>query len=322
MNRRTFIRSQRPIVVIGSVNTDLIMQVPRLPSPGETVRAAVFTTMNGGKGANLSVAAARLGARVVLIGAVGDDNEGREALTELRSEGIDVSRIQIPQGSTGRAMVFVDPDGENIIGVDGGANDSLSPSRVEDALRDPRLHDAVIVANLEVPLSSVLAAARIASTAGQTFVLNAAPPIELDEGLLAACSVLVANMHEVHHLGYDSPPALLAAGPRALVITRGPAGADLLRERLPVLHQDAFPVASVDSTGAGDAFCAALTCAIAAGESLPDAMRIAAAAGALATRAVGARSSYGTMSEVELLVKRNDIGMQHIPESAETGLSP
>jgi ribokinase len=298
-------------VIVGSVNSDLVMQLPRLPKPGETVRPARFREHPGGKGANLAVAAARLGAQVTLIAAVGDDQPGRDALAELRAAGVDVSWVRIVAAPTGTAMIFVDPAGENMIGVDAGANETLSASDVESALTGPELAAQIVIANLEVPLAAVRAAARAARSRRWRFVLNPAPPRELDAEIVSACTVITPNVHEVDRLGYGSATALLAAGAGAVVVTRGPDGADLIRPGMPTLHQGPFVVEAVDSTGAGDVFSAALACAMAEGRPLAEAVRHAAAAGALATRAVGARAGAPTAAEIMILMAIPGIGEQH-----------
>jgi len=300
------------IVVIGSVNTDLFMHLDRLPRPGETIRLGSFRQQGGGKGANLAIAAARLGAHVTLVAAVGNDEAGRNAIAELLAAGVDVSRVRVAGVPTGTAMIMVDRQGENMIGVDAGANELLSRSDVEAALADPELADPVVIANLEVPLEPVRTASTIARDKGWPFVLNPAPPRELDSEIIDGCALMTPNIQEVGRLGYRSAVALLAAGAHAVVVTRGADGADLLRPGLPTLHQDPFPVDSVDSTGSGDAFSAALSCALAEGLIITDALRRAAAAGAVAARTAGARVGIAIATEIDSLVACPDIGKQHI----------
>jgi ribokinase len=279
------------VVVVGSVNVDLVVSVPRLPAPGETVIGGRFWRAPGGKGGNQAAAAARLGARTWLVGCVGDDDFGREARAGLGEAGVDTSLLATGRGPTGVAAVVVDPAGENAIAVASGANQELDPNMVRAACASIPTADAVVLACLEVPDAAVLAAAKIAAARGWPFVLNPAPARPLASELLGRCAVLTPNHHEVTALSRSSVPDLLASGVEAVVVTRGAQGADLYRPDQPVLHQPPFTVSVLDTTGAGDAFSAALAWALARGQSLEEAVRVAAAVGALSTRAVGARAS-------------------------------
>lgn len=289
------------VVVVGSVNIDLVTRVPRLPRPGETVIGGSFHKTHGGKGANQAVAAARLGAATRLIAAIGDDEFGREALGVLEREGVDTSGVAIQAHPTGVAQIMVDVAGENLIAVASGANGELSADHVADTLRAALRPGAVVLANLEVPDEAVLAAALAARRHGCPFVLNPAPARPLPAELLRLCDVLTPNETEAQLLGLDDADALPPSGPSAVAVTRGAAGVDLLRPRRPLHHEDAFPVDVVDTTGAGDAFSATLAWAISMGHPLEKAVRLAAAAGALATRAVGARAGLASRSDVEAL---------------------
>jgi ribokinase len=193
----------------------------------------------------------------------------------------------------------VDEHGENLITVASGANDELTGEMVTRSLGRIDLHEAVVLANLEIREDPVVAAAVEARARGWRFVLNPAPARPLPPALVHACDVITPNETEASMLGYPSVDALLREGAGAVVMTRGPAGADLVRSGHAVHHQDAFPVRAVDTTGAGDAFSAALAWAVADGRDLEEGVRLAAGAGALAARGVGARSSLPERGELE-----------------------
>jgi ribokinase len=289
------------IFVVGSINTDLIVQVPRLPAPGETVIGGTFKRTQGGKGANQAVAAARLGARTRLVGMAGKDAFGEEAVAELRAAGVDCSCILTGLRPTGVAVIVANEAGENLIAVASGANEELSAESVTAALRRSITVGDVVIANLEVPDPAVLAAAREAHAVGAAFILNPAPARPLDRELLAACDVVTPNEYEVGSMGFLTVDDLLGAGVAAVVVTLGARGADLHRRDAPPVHQDAIAVDVVDTVGAGDAFSAALAWALAANRAIEDAVRLAAAAGALSTRAAGARTGLPNADEVVAL---------------------
>jgi ribokinase len=285
------------VVVVGSVNVDLIVRVPRLPSRGETVIGGTFSRAPGGKGANAAAAAARLGAGTWFVGLVGRDDLGREARRDLETDGVDVSGLGEADEPTGVAAILVDDDGENVIAVASGANGAVTAAHVRDALALIDADRPVIVTNLEIPDQAVAAAAGAATERGWPLVLNPAPARPVAREVVAACYVVVPNEAEAATLG--GVEELLSGGAGAVVVTRGPAGADLHRPGRDVHHQPAFPIEAIDTTGAGDAFCAALAGAVADGRDLEDAVRDAAAAGALACRAVGARAALPTREELD-----------------------
>jgi ribokinase len=289
------------VVVVGSINVDLVTRVPRLPEPGETVIGGTFHKTHGGKGANQAVAAARLGASTLIVGAVGGDEFGREARAVLAREGVDVSWLGTSDLPTGVAQILVGETGENLIAVASGANGDVSAERVTEALRAALAPGAVVLASLEVPVEAVEAAAAVARERGCRLILNPAPARDLPAELLSSCDLLTPNEIEARVLGLSQPEALWERGVSAVVVTRGSAGADLLRPGARVHHQAAFPVEVVDTTGAGDAFSATLAWALAGGRSLEEAVALAAAGGALATRAMGARAGFGAREEVEAL---------------------
>ena len=283
------------VVVVGSINVDLVVAVPRLPRAGETVAGGRFARHGGGKGANQAVAAARLGAPVSFVGAVGDDEMGDEAVRALAAEGIDVSGVSRLEDPTGVALIVVDSAGENQIAVASGANAAL-------VVRDLDLSgEGVLLLNHEISASVVAAAARLASGAGWRVVLNPAPARALPDAPIA---VLTPNASEAAELtGCDDPAdaagALVAQTGAAVLITLGGEGALLLEpggapERLPATRVDV-----VDTTGAGDTVNGALAAELAAGRPLRDAALFALRAAALSTTAAGARGGMPTREQVE-----------------------
>lgn len=284
-------------MVVGSLNVDLVVRVPAIPAPGETVVGSDFARAPGGKGANAAAAAARLGAATWIVGAVGDDDFGEMTRADLAAYGVALDCLGTGTQPTGVALITVDANGENAIAVASGANAELSAAEVTKALGTIEMDNAIVLANLEISDDAVRAAAAGASQRGWSFVLNPAPARPLPADVVAHCAVLTPNEHELDALG-GSAEALLDAGAGAVVVTRGAAGADLHRAGQTVHHQDAFPTQVVDTTGAGDTFSATLAWALAAGRSLEDAVRLAAAAGALACRSVGARACLPTADEV------------------------
>jgi ribokinase len=292
----------RPVVVVvGSVNADLVVRLSRLPSPGETVLDGTFHRGGGGKGANQASAAARLGARAVLVGRVGADDLGRAARVDLESAGVDVSFVAGGAEPTGVALILVDASGENLIGVASGANMEVTAGQVVDAVGSVKAGHAVVLAGLEVPDEAVLAAAKTARERGFPFVFNPAPAKPVRPELVALCDVLTPNRTEVGGLGFASPEDLLTAGAGAVVVTLGADGVEVHRQGRAVVVVPAFPVEVVDTTGAGDAFSGALAWALASGEPLDSAIELACAAAALSTRALGARSAQPTADEVRAL---------------------
>jgi ribokinase len=289
------------VFVVGSINVDLVTFVPRLPAPGETVVGDRFEVHDGGKGANQAVAAARLGAVANLIGAVGNDREGKLAKDTLWRDGVFVGVVSIVRAPTGRASIIVDDAGQNLIAVAPGANHEVDGGLVRRAFRQFGLPFAVVLASLEVPLGAVTTAARISRERGWTFILNPAPARPLPRSLLALCDLVTPNETEAERLG--GPDALLEAGAAAVIVTRGPDGADLYRPGEPSIHQPPFPTVAIDSTGAGDAFNGALAWALASRWPLQRAVEAGAAAGARASSRAGARTGMPTRNELETLLR-------------------
>ena len=280
--------------MVGSVNVDLVVvRLASLPRAGETVSGGSFERHGGGKSANQAVAAARQGAAVRMIAAVGDDDLGEEAIALLEAEGIDVSAVQrLASTPTGVALIAVDEAGENQIAVASGANAELSAEAVERALAGAAA-GGVVLLGLEVPDAPVLAGARAARDAGLAVVLNPAPARALPDELLALSPLLTPNRDEARALsGEDDPEAAaLALAERTgapVVVTVGADGA-LLADGGAVERIPAREVEVVDTTGAGDAFNGALACALAGGAELADAVRSAVAVAGESVRAPGAR---------------------------------
>jgi ribokinase len=285
------------VIVVGSVNVDLVAAGGRLPRPGETVSMSRFVETQGGKGGNQASAAAALGAEVRFVGAVGSDHWGDAARADLARRGIDVTALATVDGPTGVAIILVDDNGENAIAIVAGANASVSPAAVEAAIAAVDSDDAVLVVCLEVPLDAVVAAARAAAARGWRVVLNPAPAAELPAQLVAAASVITPNETEVEALG--GVGALLGAGAGAVVVTRGGGGTDVHAADGSVIHIEPSRADVVDTTGAGDAFTAALAVGLANGRQLRDAVAWASAAGAIATEGLGARGSLPSAAQVD-----------------------
>ena len=298
------------IVVIGSANADLVTRVERLPAPGETVLATGYAEHPGGKGANQAIAAARLGRAVSFVGVVGDDEHGALLTEALVAEDVDVANLRRLSGvPTGRALVLVDDAAENSIVVVSGANAEVGPDDVAAAAAALR-GAAVAVAQLEIPLEAVRAAA---GHAAGRFLLNPAPARPLDAELLDRVDVLVVNEGEFARVtgvevGDDAEEfadRVGQAGLRcAVVVTLGGRGA-MVCEDGQVTVCPAPPVTVVDTTGAGDCFVGALADALARGRSLPDALHWAVAAASLSTQSLGATTAMPTSAEVEALLARS-----------------
>ena len=291
------------VIVVGSVNMDLVFTgLAAFPLPGETVSGGDFAIMPGGKGANQASAAAKLGADVTLVAAVGTDDLGDQAVADLEARGIHLDYLTRIDGSTGVAAVMIDASGENSIIVIPAANAHLAAADAQ-AIADRMDGPAVVLACLEVPVAVVDAWAAIAAQREWTFILNPAPaPAEpLPASLLANVSIITPNETELETLG--TVESLHAAGVPTVIVTRGGDGASLFTGGAEH-HQPAYPARPVDTTGAGDAFNGALATALASGRDIHEALAFAAAAGALSTRMVGARDALPTPEEVAELQAR------------------
>ncbi|GLZ33054.1 ribokinase [Lentzea sp. NBRC 105346] len=280
-------------MVLGSANADLVVEVSRRPGAGETVLGGDTAVIPGGKGANTAVAAARLGASVSLLGALGDDGYGSLLRSSLHDSGVDTTLVATSSRPTGIAYITVTPDGENSIVVSPGANSAVTPSDV-DAVDWSQVR--VLVCSLEVPLETVAHGVRAAAEAGVRPVLNLSPVAQLPEETLAALDPLIVNEHEAAQLA-PSFDKLLDLGPKSVVVTLGARGAAVVTPS-GVTEVPAPSVEVVDTTGAGDAFAGALSARLAAGDDLTAAAAYAAKVAALSVTKAGAQPSYPSASEV------------------------
>lgn len=300
------------VTVVGSSNTDLVCRADRLPSPGETVAGLSFAVFAGGKGANQAVAAARAGAAVSFVGAVGGDDFGRARLADLQADGIDVAGVlRADREASGVASIVVDARGENQIVVVPGANARVSPAHVHASL-DGVASD-VIGLVLEIPMETVEAALRAIHTTAVT-VLNAAPYDPRIVDLLPLVDVLICNETEASLLlgravsvasAEGAVRDLLVLGPRSAVITLGADGA-VATDGETAAHVMTPRIDVVDTTGSGDAFCGAFMAWLAAGESIWEAVRAGVAAGTVTATFHGAQSSLPRRPEIVTM-------MAHLP---------
>ena len=300
------------IVVVGSLNMDLVIRTPRFPGPGETIIGSAFHTIPGGKGANQAVAAAKLGAQVIMVGRVGDDAFGDQQLANLSQLGIDVSRIQRdPKAATGVALIVLDEQGQNSIILAPGANMRLTLADLE-AAEDALASAAILVLQLEIPQKVVEQAIKAARAHGVVVLLNPAPGRRLPPTLLSQVDVLIPNESETALLtgtevddiesARRAAAKLRAAGVGTVILTLGGRGA-LLLEGQKATHVPGYRVHVVDTTAAGDAFVGGFAVALAEGQDLAEAVRLANAAGALAVTKLGAQPSLPTRSEVEAFLR-------------------
>jgi len=296
------------LVVVGSSNTDMIVRVPRIPRPGETVLGGQFQTAPGGKGANQAVAAARAGADVSLLTCVGDDGFGREALAGFASDGIDCEHVVVdPTAPSGVAQIFVADDGENSIGVASGANARLTPTHIERAASAIETAEAILL-QLEIPLETVMRAAEIGSAAGCRVILNPAPAQELPPELYPLLGIISPNETEAQLLTEisvedESSAAAAAASLRdrgvdTVLITLGAAGCFLSSEATSEIVPG-YLVDVVDTTAAGDVFNGNLAAALCRGLQLEAAVVYAQAAAALSVQCLGAQPSAPTRSAID-----------------------
>jgi len=328
--------------VVGAVNIDLVVAAPRLPAPGQTVTGGDVARYHGGKSGNQATAAARLGARVAIVGAVGADDMGSEARAALAAEGIDITGLVETNRPTGVALIVVDPRAENLIAVAPGANGEVHAPHVEAALGRlaPGPGDVVLVSR-EIPPDGVRAALEIGREVGATTILNPAPADDLDAATLALADVLTPNETELallvgggpagddpesaaRHLlagrasavasgasavasGAYAGPDPVSRGPAAarepaIVVTRGAAGALIVRTGSAVVAVAAPAAHPVDTTGAGDTFNGALAAGLADGLDLAGAVRRAVAAATFSTTRPGARGGMPRRAELEELL--------------------
>ena len=302
------------ITVIGSSNTDMIIQVPRLPVPGETLLGGSFTTALGGKGANQAVAAARAGGEVTYIGRVGDDVFGEQALKGLKEDGINIDyAVKDPLVPTGIAQIVVDEEGKNIIVVAPGANQNLCEQDITNA-RKAILASDILLLQLETPIQTVRFAAKFAFENHIRVMLNPAPAIPLDDELLGYISILTPNKLEAESLTGISITdersvelagrILLEHGLARVIITLGSKGSMVI-DNGGAEHVPAFRIKSVDTTAASDVFNGAMAVALAEGKNFYESVRFGNAAAAISTTRLGAQPSIPRREEILDILRKN-----------------
>jgi ribokinase len=288
------------ILVFGSINVDLLVPVPLLPQPGETVLGGDYALLPGGKGANQALAARRAGAAVTMAGAVGTDAFAGLALRSLRQGGVDLGLVRRVDRPTGCAAIMVGAEGENLIAVASGANRAAAAANVPDSVLD---RDTILVCQMEVPAAENWVLIRRARAAGARAVLNLAPAAPIDPTLFAEVDILVANEGEAAALGVD--PAVLAGRLRqALVVTRGGAGSTAFLADGGQIEVPALAIEPVDTTGAGDTFVGVLAAGLDRRLGLSAALRQASAAAGLACLAHGAQAAMPDRAAIEAAAAR------------------
>ena len=300
------------VAVVGSLNIDLVIELDRMPNPGETVFGSRLERHPGGKGLNQAVAAARLESEVHMIGAVGDDGSGDWLMDVVTREGIRAEGIATAPGTSGTALIEVDASGENRIIVISGANERVTPGEVSAHLRSLSAVDVVLTQG-EVPIEVMIAAAEVGKKIGAQVVMNPAPVREYPKELLMNVDILVPNEHEAKAMtgmstdnmvdAVEAAQVLQERGPGCVIITRGEKGA-VWSSAEGSGQAAAFKVSAVDTVAAGDAFCGGLAAGLARGVSLAEAMRWASAAGALAATVRGAVPSLPSLAQVTELLER------------------
>ncbi len=299
-----------PILVIGSINMDLVVGVERFPNPGETLTGTRFSTVPGGKGANQAMALAKLGVPVSMAGRVGQDGFGDEYLQHFAGAGVDAALVERSDQPTGVALIEVDASGENRIVVAPGANRDANGAWIRGLL--PRIaKSSIVLMQLEIPMEAVLLAAREVHRNGGLLVLDPAPMQPMPEELLSLAAVLTPNEHELKaltpDLAADAPAeerlrALMARGAGCVLHKRGAHGAYLCTDGQ-IEHIPAYRVTAVDTTAAGDSFNAGLAAGLYQGLSLNEAAKLACAVGALSTTRFGAQAGMPSMDEVRDLMR-------------------
>lgn len=298
----------RKIVVVGSCNTDMVINMERLPLPGETLLGGKFFMNAGGKGANQAVAAARLGGKVNFVAKVGNDPFGMRSIDQYKAEGIGTKHVVVDkEHPSGVALILVDAHGENSIAVASGANAHLLPEDIDQAKGTIEDCD-ILLMQLETPMETIEHAAQMAKRAGGKVILNPAPAHSLPESLLANLYMLIANETEAEYISgtriTDMDSVARAAdiichrGVENVVITLGSKGA-FIKERDTYHQVPALKVKAVDATAAGDTFCGAVCVALAEGRGIIEAVTFANRAAAVTVTRMGAQSSLPYRREVE-----------------------
>ncbi len=299
--------NQKKVIVMGSSNTDMVIQSEHIPAPGETILGGRFEMVSGGKGANQAVAAARLGAHVSFIGKVGSDVFGQQALKGLQADGINIEFTTVKDNcASGIALIMVDNQGENCISVASGANAEISKEDIDQA-GDQFITGNLLLTQLEVPVNIVEYTIQQAKDSGMKTILNPAPAAPLSDKLLAQIDIITPNQSEAELLtGIEvnnpetakaAASSLLNRGVGAVILTMGKQGAYVLGEGLDEIVP-ALSVTAIDTTAAGDTFNGALACSLAEGNDLQSATRFATKAAAISVTRFGAQTSCPTLEEV------------------------
>lgn len=303
------------IIVVGSSNTDMIVKVPRIPTPGETILGGEFMTAPGGKGANQAVAAARAGGLVTFIANTGNDTLGEEAIEGFNKEGINTDYIFVDDDNpSGVALIFVGEVGENSIAVASGANGTLTPSKIKE-IEDVIAGGDILLIQLETPLDTIEEAIRIANKNGVTVILNPAPAQSLSDDLLKKIDILTPNQSEAELLtgievtnektAKKAAGHLLSKGVKTVIVTLGSEGAFVMNKDF----QKTIPgykVDAKDATAAGDTFNGALAVGLSEGKSIEEAVQWSHAAAAISVTRMGAQPSIPNKKEIDNFVSDNN----------------
>jgi ribokinase len=300
--------STKPIVVIGSINMDLVARTPRIPAAGETLTGTDFVTTPGGKGANQAVAAARLGANVQMIGAVGEDVFGQALLENLASAGVDTTAVSQIPGPSGIAQIQVADSGQNSIIVVPGANGKVTPAILHQ--HEEKIRNAgIVLLQLEIPLDTVLAACELCTSANVPVMLDPAPAASLPDAIFPQLAWFTPNETELGlYSGNGFPPEtaakqLLARGTHGVALKRGAEGVYIATSATEPAWIPAFPVETIDTVAAGDCFNGAFAVALLEGNSPAAAARFASAAAAISVTRRGAQAAMPTRAEVDTFLR-------------------
>lgn len=296
------------IVVVGSSNTDMIIKVPRIPKPGETILGGVFSTAPGGKGANQAVAAARAGGEVAFIAKIGRDTLGDESLRRFIEDRIDTTFVYRDDSApSGVAQILVAENGENSIAVASGSNSNLRPQDIRNA-KEWIISADIVLVQLEIPLDTVIEVVTLSHRLNKTIILNPAPAIDAPDNLLSHISFLTPNQTETELLtgiavvdrdsAREAGRQLCSKGVATVTITMGAEGVFVF-SRQEELFRRAYKVKAVDTTAAGDVFNGALAVALSEGKGIGDAVSFANAAAALSVGKLGAQSSIPSRTEID-----------------------